>query len=190
MKKIAIFASGSGTNAENIFKYFQKSEFIKVSLLMSNNKNSFSLERAKNFNIPTKIFNRNQFYKENFVIDILEKNKIDFIILAGFLWLIPDNILKNFEKKIINIHPALLPNYGGKGMFGMKIHNKIIENKEKESGISIHFVNEKYDEGEIIFQKKCKIDKNDNAINLAKNIHNLEYKYFPKIIENVILKKH
>ncbi len=190
MKKIAIFASGSGTNAENIFKYFQKNEFIKVSLLMSNNKNSFSLERAKNFNIPTKIFNRNQFYKENFVIDILEKNKIDFIILAGFLWLIPDNILKKFEKKIINIHPALLPNYGGKGMFGMQLHNKIIENKEKESGISIHFINEKYDEGEIIFQKKCKIDKNDNAIDLAKNIHNLEYKYFPKIIENVILKKY
>lgn len=187
MYRIAIFASGSGTNAENIIKYYQNSTKIKVVLVLSNNKNAFVLERAKKLNIPSLSFNRETFNESDKIIELLAKNGVDFIVLAGFLWLIPKKLISKYKNKIINIHPALLPKYGGKGMYGMHVHNSIIANKDKESGISIHYVNEKYDDGDIIFQAKCNISKNDTAELLAQKIHELEYEYFPKVIEKWIL---
>ncbi len=187
MKKIAIFASGSGTNAENIIRHFKNSKKIEVSLVLSNNKNAFVLERANKLNIETKTFNRSSFMESDEVIKLLEEKNIDFIVLAGFLWLIPKKLIFSFNNKIINIHPALLPKYGGKGMFGMHVHNAIIDNNEKESGISIHNVNEKYDDGAIIFQAKCKIGIDDTPESLAQKIHKLEYEHFPKVIEKWIL---
>lgn len=189
MINIAIFASGSGTNAENIIKYFEKLKNIKISLILSNKKDAFVLKRAENFNIPSYVFNKNEFNKTNIVTNVLKSYNIDFIVLSGFLLLIPQNLILAYKNKIINIHPALLPKYGGKGMYGMNVHNAVIESNEQQSGISIHYVNNKYDEGNIIFQAKCKIDKNESPESLANKIHELEYKYFPKIIENVINKK-
>jgi phosphoribosylglycinamide formyltransferase 1 len=186
MKKLAIFASGSGTNAENIIKYFQNHPDVSVEMVFTNRADAYVIERAKKFNIDCMVFNRNDFYESDKVILALENRGIDYIILAGFLWLIPNPFIQKYQKKIINIHPALLPNYGGKGMFGMKVHEAVIQNKEKESGISIHYVNDNYDEGEIIFQAKCSIDKDDTPDLLANKIHLLEYEYFPKIIEKVI----
>jgi phosphoribosylglycinamide formyltransferase 1 len=187
MKKIAIFASGSGTNAENIIKYFQNHSTIKVELVFTNKLDAFVIERAKNLDVDCQIFSRNDFYETDKVLKILDARNIDFIILAGFLWLIPSNLINVFQKRIINIHPALLPNYGGKGMYGMKVHEAVIQNKENESGISIHFVNDKYDEGELIFQAKCDIKADDTPESLANKVHMLEYKYFPEIIEKTIL---
>jgi len=188
MTNIAIFASGSGTNAENIIKYFGNSEKIKISLILSNKKDAFVLKRAQNFNIPFYYFDRNDFYRSDRINKILKANNIDFIVLAGFLWLLPENLISDYNNKIINIHPALLPNYGGKGMFGMHVHKAVIANKEKESGISIHFVNSKYDDGDIIFQSKCLIEKNETPDSLAQKVHQLEYNFFPKIINDVINK--
>jgi phosphoribosylglycinamide formyltransferase-1 len=187
-KKIAIFASGSGTNAENIAKYFASKKSAEVSLILTNKSDAFVIQRAKTFNIPTIIFNKEDFRNTDVVLNLLLDHKIDFIILAGFLWLIPEKMVRNFEKRIINIHPALLPDFGGKGMFGHHVHEKVIESKKEESGITIHFVNEKYDDGDIIFQAKCKIDEKDNAESLAQKIHHLEYEHFPKIIEEIITK--
>lgn len=183
MKNIAIFASGSGTNAENIIKQFKNHAEITVKLILSNKENAYVLERAKNHQIESITFNRQQFYDSNHVISLLKNNDIDAIVLAGFLWLIPDSLIKAYPDKIINIHPALLPKYGGKGMYGMNVHKAVIENNESESGISIHYVNEKYDEGEIIFSTKCQINKDDTAETLAQKIHDLEYQHFPRVIE-------
>ena len=149
-----------------------------------NKKDAFVIKRAKKYSIDVKIFDKNEFYNSNSIINLLNKKEITHIVLAGFLWLIPDNLIKAFPDKILNIHPALLPKYGGKGMYGMNVHKIIIKNKEKESGISIHLVNEKYDEGKIIFQAKCKINENDSPKTLAEKIHKLEYKHFPKVIED------
>jgi phosphoribosylglycinamide formyltransferase 1 len=190
MKKLAIFASGSGTNAENIINYFNGHHDIKVDIVLTNRADAFVVERAKKYQIDYMVFNRSDFYENNKVLNILDIRKIDFVILAGFLWLIPVNLIQKFPKKIINIHPALLPNYGGKGMYGMKVHEAIIKNGEKQSGISIHFVNENYDEGEIIFQAKCNIDKNDTPELLANKIHFLEHEHFPREIEKAVLDIH
>ncbi|MDH5412578.1 MAG: phosphoribosylglycinamide formyltransferase [Flavobacteriaceae bacterium] len=187
MKRIAIFASGSGTNAENIIRYFQKNPVAIVVLVLSNKKDAKVLERAKKHNIKSLSFNKNQFIEENEVLNIL-KNEADFIVLAGFLLKVPEKIIKAFPQKIINIHPALLPKYGGKGMYGMHVHNAVIANKERETGISIHYVNENYDEGSIIFQKKVRITENDTPNSIADKVHQLEYRYFPQIIESVLLK--
>ncbi len=186
MKKIAIFASGSGTNAEKIVKHFNNSRLAEVSIILSNNKNAYVLERAKRMKIRTEVFGKNELYNTNTVLDILLKNNIDIIVLAGFLLLIPVNIIKNFKNKIVNIHPALLPLYGGKGMFGDNVHEAVIRNNEKESGITIHYVNEKYDEGAIILQAKCKIEKNDTPQTLAAKIHKLEYEHYAITIESLI----
>jgi phosphoribosylglycinamide formyltransferase-1 len=186
MKSIAIFASGSGTNAQNIIEYFKDSASIKVCRIYANKPDAFVLTRAINFNIQTFIFNRDDFLHSDKIVDQLQKDKTDLIVLAGFLWLIPANILTLFNKRIINIHPALLPKYGGKGMYGMKVHESVLKAGEIESGITIHYVNEKYDEGEIIFQTRCKIDLKDTPDSLAKRIHNLEYKHYPEIIEKVL----
>ena len=186
MKRIVILASGSGTNAENIIKYFQNSATIKVEKVLSNKKDAKVLERADRLGIDNESFNREDFISTNKILELL-KRKSDYIILAGFLWKIPENIIKAFPNKIINIHPALLPKYGGKGMFGMHVHNAVVENKERESGITIHYVNENYDEGAIIFQKSFEVLLSDTAENVAEKIHTLEYENFPKIIEKVIL---
>lgn len=184
--RIAIFASGAGTNAENIANYFKGNKRIKVALILSNKKDALVLQKAEKLNIKSHYFNREEFSNSQTVLDSLKAEKINFIILAGFLWLIPKYLIDNFPKKIINIHPALLPKYGGKGMYGDKVHQKVIDNNETESGITIHYVNENYDEGNIIFQSKCKITPNDNPQTLANKIHELEYKYFPKTIEKLI----
>ncbi len=187
MKRIVIFASGSGTNAENIIKYFQKNNIANVVRVLSNKKDAKVLERSNNLNISCMCFSRNDFYDSDKVLNLLVE-EADFIVLAGFLWRVPENIIKLFSKKIVNIHPALLPKYGGKGMYGMHIHNTVVANKEKETGITIHYVNENYDEGAVILQKKVSVDESDTPESIAKKIHQLEYKYFPKVIEEILLK--
>ena len=187
MKRVAVFASGSGTNFQQICEYFiEKNSDIKIELLIVNKKNAYVLERAKQLNVKSVYFNREDFYSSEKVVECLLENQIDFIVLAGFLWLVPSNILKNYENKIINIHPALLPKYGGKGMHGHHVHQAVIAAKEQESGITIHYVNEKYDEGNIIFQAKCSITPEDTADSLAEKIHLLEKEHFPKVIDNLL----
>lgn len=186
VKKIAIFASGSGTNAENIIRHFNPNLNVKVSKIYTNNAEAGVIVRAKRLNVPVLVFNKDEFKQSTEIIDDLKAENIDFIVLAGFLWLIPENITSNFTNKIINIHPALLPKYGGKGMYGHFVHEKVIEMGEKESGITIHYVNEKYDEGDIVFQAKCTITKDDTPDSLAKKIHLLEYEHFPKEIEKLL----
>lgn len=184
MNKIAIFASGSGTNAQNIIEYFRDKKGACVDCLMSNNKESLALQRAQNLGIASFVFDRESFYNSDRIRDFLLEREIDLIVLAGFLWLIPTNLVGTF--KIINIHPALLPKYGGKGMYGMKVHAAVLENKEPQSGITIHFVNEVYDDGKIIFQAKCVVTPDDTPETLASKVHQLEYRYFPEIIEKVL----
>ncbi len=186
MIKIAVFASGSGTNAENIINYFQYNNNVKVSNIFTNNVQAGVIKRAENLKVPLIIFCKDDFYQNNKVLEILKNEKIDFIALAGFLWLVPFNIIENYKQKIINIHPALLPKFGGKGMYGNKVHYKVIEDGETESGITIHYVNEKFDDGDIIFQAKCKVGKIDTPESLAIKIHQLEYEWYPKIIEKTI----
>lgn len=186
MKRVTIFASGSGTNAENIINFFHNNNFIKITQVLTNNKNAKVIDRCKLLNTSCLVFEKNDFYITEKILNHL-KETTDFIILAGFLWKIPANIINLFPNRIINIHPALLPKYGGKGMYGMHIHNAVVENKEEESGITIHFVNENYDEGGIIFQKSFKIDKNDDKNDVAEKIAILEMANFPKVIERVVL---
>jgi phosphoribosylglycinamide formyltransferase-1 len=183
MKNIAIFASGSGTNAENIIKYFSTRKTAKVSLVLSNNRNALVLTRAASFGISTVFFDRSDFYVSGEVLGHLELHEIDFIVLAGFLWLVPEN-----KGRIINIHPALLPCYGGKGMYGEAVHRAVLGNHEKESGITIHWVDKHYDNGDIIFQERCSVDPTDTPESLAQKVHSLEYAFFPSVIEEVILK--
>lgn len=186
MKNIAIFASGSGTNAENIIRYFSNRNSAKVVLVLSNRREAGVLKRAEALGINTFFFDRKDFYNSGSVLNHLIQNKIDFIVLAGFLWLVPDDIIKLYEGRLINIHPALLPDYGGKGMYGDKVHSAVILSNDKESGITIHYVNHRYDEGDIIFQAKCKVEPSDTPESLASRIHALEYKYFPEVIEKLI----
>ncbi|TMM29835.1 phosphoribosylglycinamide formyltransferase [Polaribacter aestuariivivens] len=186
MKRIVIFASGSGTNAENIIKFFNHTKTAKVTKVLCNNEHAKVFDRCKKLNISCLHFNRAQFSESDFVLNIL-KEKADFIVLAGFLWKIPVNIIAAFSNKIINIHPALLPKYGGKGMYGMHVHKAVKENKETETGITIHYVNANYDEGAIIFQAKTTLNDADTPETIAQKIHVLEQTYFPKVIEEVIL---
>jgi len=186
MKRIAIFASGSGSNAENIVRYFEDKPMIEVSLILTNNPNAFVLDRAKSLNIPSLVFNRSDFSKTDKIVDVLTEKKIDLIVLAGFLLLIPPRLIDAFPNKIVNIHPALLPKFGGKGMYGMNVHNAVVENKEKESGITVHMVNEKFDDGKILFQAKCSVVENDTPQDVAEKIHQLEYEHFPRIVEQLL----
>lgn len=186
MKKIIIFASGSGSNAERIATFFKDDKNIQVSLILSNNPKAGVLERAKRLQIPSIVFDRQAFYHSEIVLDIIQSQNPDLIILAGFLWKFPENIIKNFPNKIINIHPSLLPKYGGKGMYGGFVHQSVIENREPESGITIHYVNENYDEGTIIFQTKTEVSANDTPETLAEKIHQLEYEHFPKVIASLL----
>ena len=187
-KRIAIFASGSGSNAQKIMEHFKKHTDAEVSIVLTNNPEAYVLQRADNFEIPTHIFDKHEFYQSNEVLDLLKNLNIDIIVLAGFLWLIPDTILANYPKRLINIHPALLPNYGGKGMYGDRVHNQVLENGDEESGITIHYVNEDFDTGEIIYQARFKIEKNDDLELVKFKGQQLEHQYFPKIIEQVLKK--
>jgi phosphoribosylglycinamide formyltransferase-1 len=185
MKKILLFASGAGSNVENIIQYFKNNPDVKIAGVFSNNSNAIVLDKAKNHNVPTLIFNREQL-KDGFVLDKIAELKPDLIVLAGFLWKMPEEIVSAYPNKIINIHPALLPKYGGKGMYGIKVHQTVLENKEKETGITIHYVNEHYDEGEFIFQQKVAIEDCKTPEEVADKIHELEHKYFPIIIEKIL----
>ncbi|WP_374174538.1 phosphoribosylglycinamide formyltransferase [Flavobacterium tructae] len=185
MKKIIVFASGSGTNAENIIKYFARTKIAKVVSVFTNNASAKVIERAKNHQIPVEIFSKNELLERN-VLQIIQEIGPDLIVLAGFLLKFPENIIEQYPDQIINIHPALLPNYGGKGMYGMHIHRAVVDNKEKETGISIHFVNENYDEGGIIFQKSVALTAEDTPETVAEKIHELEQKYFPEIISRLL----
>ncbi len=186
MKNIAIFASGSGTNAQKLIEYFSTSKTAKVKLLLSNKADAFVLERARKLSVPTLVFDRDDFYRNGKVLKVLRDNDIDFIVLAGFLWLVPGEIISHYRGRIVNIHPALLPAYGGKGMYGSKVHRAVIENGEKESGISIHYVNEHYDEGDIIFQARCEVKADDSPESLAARVHELEHRYYPAVIEKLL----
>jgi phosphoribosylglycinamide formyltransferase-1 len=188
-KRIAIFASGEGSNAQRIIDHFKGSEKASVVLLVSNKATAPVLQKGRLYGIDTLVINREQFYESSGVVDALRNAKIDLIVLAGFLWMIPDNLIKAFPKKIVNIHPALLPKFGGKGMYGMNVHKAVIEAKESESGISIHYVNEHYDEGEIIAQHKCVINENDSPEIIAQKIRKLEHEFFPKVIEDLLSDK-
>lgn len=185
MKKIVIFASGSGTNAENIIKHFKNKTTGTVVSVFTNNPKAFVIERAKNFQVPTEIFTKEELI-EGKVLQKINALQPDLIVLAGFLLKFPENIVAQYPDKIINVHPALLPKYGGKGMYGMNVHKAIVENKEKETGISIHYVNENYDEGNIIFQKKVAVLITDTPEVVAEKIHTLEQQYFPSIVEEVL----
>jgi phosphoribosylglycinamide formyltransferase 1 len=185
--KLAIFASGSGTNAENIISYFRNNKNVQISLVLTNNPNAGVIKRATSLNVPVMVFTKEEFYKTTRIPEILDQNSIDFIVLAGFLWLIPIGIIRGYPNRIINIHPALLPKYGGKGMFGDHVHRVVKNNKDNETGITIHMVNEHYDDGEIIFNAKCAIEPLTETIEeIAAKVHQLEYKYYPEIIEKVL----
>ncbi|GAB4159092.1 MAG: phosphoribosylglycinamide formyltransferase [Winogradskyella sp.] len=189
MKRIVIFASGSGSNAENLIKFFQNSDNASVIQVLTNNPHAKVLERCKKLNVSALSFNRIAFRESEDVLNILRSSNPDLIILAGFLWKFPEFILNEFENKVINIHPALLPKYGGKGMYGMHVHHAVVENKETETGITIHYVNENYDEGAIIFQAKCKVKPLDSAEDVAAKIHKLEMEHFPKVVERLLVNK-
>ena len=185
MKKIVIFASGSGTNTENIIKHYKNSSIGTIVSVFTNNPSAYVIERAKNFLVPTEIFTKEELI-ESKVLQKLNAIQPDLIVLAGFLLKFPESIVKAYSNKIINIHPALLPKYGGKGMYGMNVHKAIVENKEKETGITIHFVNENYDEGNVIFQKKVTVLITDTPEVVAEKIHELEQSYFPDVIDKFL----
>jgi phosphoribosylglycinamide formyltransferase-1 len=186
MKRVVIFASGSGTNAENLIKFFHNRDNVSVIQVLTNNPHAKVLDRAKKLGVSALSFNKIAFTETHDVLNILKVNNPDLIILAGFLWKFPEVILNEFPKKVINIHPALLPKYGGKGMYGHHVHEAIVKNKEKETGITIHYVNEHYDEGAIIFQAKCTVETSDTAEDVAKKIHELEMEHFPKVVETLL----
>ena len=165
LKRIAIFASGSGSNAQRIMEHFKRHKEMEVAIVLSNRADSYVLQRADNFEIPTHVFSKEELYDSATILQLLKNLDIDIIVLAGFLWLIPENIIRQYPKRIINIHPALLPKYGGKGMYGDIIHETVIANHDHETGITIHYVNETFDEGEIIYQNKCLVENTDTTEN-------------------------
>jgi phosphoribosylglycinamide formyltransferase-1 len=181
--RIAIFASGSGSNAEEFFKHFQRHSSAEVVLLLSNNASAYALERAKNYNIPTVVFTKEEFTKTQAVLDALKHHEVTHVVLAGFLWLIPEYLIRAFPHRVVNIHPALLPKFGGKGMYGMKVHESVRINNEIETGITIHEVNEKYDDGKVLFQATCIVDPLDTPDQIAGKVHQLEYQYYPIVVE-------
>jgi len=190
MKRVVIFASGSGSNAENLITFFNNSERASVVLVLTNNPLAKVLDRAKRLKVSALSFNRMALVETDDVLNILRSSKPDLIVLAGFLWKFPEKILNEFPNKVINIHPALLPKYGGKGMYGKYVHEAVVSNKETETGITIHFVNEHYDEGAIIFQTKCEVSPSDSSENVADKIHELEMEHFPKVVESLLFPRH
>lgn len=185
-KRIAIFASGSGSNAENISEYFAHNEKIEISLIISNKADAYVLERAKKLEIPSAVITGKQMQDAESVLTLLKKQSIDFIVLAGYLLKVPAYLIEAFPQAIVNIHPALLPKFGGKGMYGDNVHQAVVAAGECESGITIHYVNENYDEGATIFQATCPVLPTDTYEEVAKKVHALEYAHFPHVIEEVI----
>ncbi|MEZ4787927.1 MAG: phosphoribosylglycinamide formyltransferase [Flavobacterium haoranii] len=188
MKKIILFASGNGTNVENIIKYFKNSVEETVSAVFVNNTNAKVITRATDNNVDVVLFNKQQL-NDGFVLKEINKIAPDLIVLAGFLWMFPNSIIKEYPNKVINIHPALLPKYGGKGMYGKYVHEAVLNNNETETGITIHYVNEHYDEGEFIFQKAINIEDCKTSDEIAGKVHQLEQIYFPKVVEELLSKK-
>lgn len=187
-KRIAIFASGSGSNAQKIMEHFKKHPDAEVAIVLTNNPEAYVLQRADNFEIPSHVFGRNEFYHTNDVVNLLKNLQVDIIVLAGFMWLVPQNLLKAFPNKIINIHPALLPKFGGKGMYGDYVHKAVLAAGEEESGITIHFVNEHFDEGEIIQQSRFRIEKGDDLEMIKFKGQQLEHLHYPKVVEALLRK--
>ena len=186
MVNLAIFVSGNGTNCENIIKYFQNSEIIRTAVVISNRKDAYALVRAENLHVDNLVLNKQQFYDKDTIMNVLQQHQIDFIVLAGFLLMIPEFLIDAFPKKIINLHPALLPKFGGKGMFGHHVHQAVKEAGEDKTGMTVHYVSPICDGGEIISQFECAVDKNDTPEDIAKKENELEMKYFPEVIEKVI----
>ncbi|MGB5371200.1 MAG: phosphoribosylglycinamide formyltransferase [Flavobacteriaceae bacterium] len=186
-KKIILFASGSGTNVENIVRYFQARPNIAIATVLTNNREAKVIERCNALNISILYFNRYAFSSSDVVLKLLKALEPDLIVLAGFLLKVPANLIEHFPKKIINIHPALLPKYGGKGMYGSHVHEAVARNNDTETGITVHYVNENYDEGAIIFQKSISVTTADNASAIAEKVHRLEYEYYPKVIEKLLM---
>ncbi len=186
-KKIILFASGSGSNFEEICKHFKNNKQISIDLLVCNNSKAKVLSKASSYGIKTLVINREDFYETNATLDAILKINPDLMVLAGFLWKIPIKIIERFPNKIINIHPALLPNYGGKGMYGMRVHKAVIENNETQSGITIHYVNKNYDEGKILFQKSIDLDDKESSESLSRKVLKLEHSYFAETIEKILL---
>ena len=187
-KHIAIFASGSGSNARKILEYFEDREDIKVALIVTNKRSAAVLSHAKEFDVPTMRIDRSFFYDSKGILNVLESEKIDLIVLAGFLWLIPPYLITSYPDKIINIHPALLPKYGGKGMYGHHVHKAVKENNETESGMTIHFVNEHFDEGNHIFQARCTLEPDESAEEIARKVLKLEHTHYAKVIDDLLTK--
>ncbi len=183
---IAIFASGTGSNAKKIVEHFKHNHNITVSLIVTNNADAPVLVMAREYGIPTLVIDRDYFYKTEDILKNFNKFSIDFVVLAGFLWLVPTYLVRAFEKRMVNIHPALLPKYGGKGMYGMRVHEAVKKAGDTETGITIHFVNEQYDDGDIVFQAKCLVNTEDSPEDIAKKIHQLEHRHFPKVIEKLL----
>lgn len=188
LKRIAIFASGSGSNAQKIIEHFKGGKVAEVAIILSNKPDAYVLERADNHEIPTHVFDRQEFYETDRVVRLLQNLEIDLILLAGFLWLVPQNLIDAFPDRIINIHPALLPKYGGKGMYGDRVHRAVLEAGETESGITIHYVNNAYDQGRIIYQAQFKIAPEDNLDMIRYKGQQLEHQHYPRIVENLLKK--
>ncbi len=186
MPRLAVFASGNGSNAQRIIEYFAGHPAITVDLLLCNRPDAPVVARGKNLGVATRVFNRAALYETGEIIEILAAKRIDYLVLAGFLWLIPQSLIAAYPGRIINIHPALLPKYGGKGMYGMKVHESVVAGSDPKSGITIHYVDEKYDEGKIIFQAECAVSSGDTPAMLAEKIHALEYRYYPEVIEKIV----
>jgi phosphoribosylglycinamide formyltransferase 1 len=181
---VAIFASGSGSNAENIYHYFAGHPEVRIGLILTNKSDAGVVERAQRLGIPYRVFDRAAF-NEGEVVQLLQKEKIDWVVLAGFLWRIPVHLVQAFEGKMVNIHPALLPKFGGSGMYGDRVHQAVVAAGETQTGITIHWVNEDYDEGKIIFQAQCPVSPSDTYRQVAEKVHALEYEHFPKVLESL-----
>ena len=186
MKRIVFFASGNGTNVQQITEYFANNQQVEISYLFCNNADAYVLERAKNLHIPSMIINKQSFYESDMVLEKINQIHPDLIVLAGFLWLVPASLIAAYPHKIINIHPALLPKFGGKGMYGHHVHEAVVAAKEQQTGITIHYVNEHYDKGDTIFQTTCPVLPTDTADDVAAKIHLLEKEYFPKVIDKIL----
>lgn len=186
MVKIAVFASGTGSNAQNLVQYFKNTSLARVALIVTNNPRAQVIEKAKLANVPVYILNKHDFENGSDYLGELEKHSISWIVLAGFLWMIPSKLIHAYPNKIVNIHPALLPKYGGKGMYGSNVHSKVLDNQEEKTGITIHRVNEEYDKGEIVFQASCDLQKEETIESIAKKVHELEHLHYPRVVETLI----
>ncbi len=186
MKKIAILASGSGSNAENIANYFKGSDYAQVSFIIANNPNAYVLERAKRLGIESAVVTKSEFMEADGIIAMLKERDIDFVVLAGFLLLVPQKLIQAYPGRIVNIHPALLPKHGGKGMYGDNVHKAVVECGDTESGITIHLIDEQYDKGTTFFQAKCPVLPTDTYEDVAAKVHALEYEHFPHVIEEIL----